>query len=293
MPTRRHALIALVLVTLAACSGPTASPPGSANPTSSPAPTETDGIAHPTGATDIVLRLEEGGGFVPVEFLATNAPSFTLYGDGTVVFRNPADQAPEMNDGLFRGIPFSIARIPEAKVQELLNFAITEGGLGVARERYDNAQVADASTSTFTIQAGGRTKTVAVYALGMEPPDDPEAAIRRAFNTLAERLRDFDAAGDLTTAAYAPAAYRGTLIEAQGAGPAIIAWPWPAVKVSDFKNPGDPNALGFPRRVMSLEEIETLGVAKPEGGVQGLYLKSPDDKIYSFSLRPLLPDETS
>ena len=46
-------------------------------------------IEHPTGPTDVVLRYEEGGGFVMPAFLATQAPHFTLYGDGTIVFRNP------------------------------------------------------------------------------------------------------------------------------------------------------------------------------------------------------------
>jgi hypothetical protein len=80
---------ALLLAT-AACSpaAPSGSPGPSAGPTTAPTPTRVTGIEHPTGARDIVLRFEEGGGFVPIDFLATQAPSFTLYGDGTVVFRD-------------------------------------------------------------------------------------------------------------------------------------------------------------------------------------------------------------
>jgi hypothetical protein len=45
---------------------------------------------------------------------------------------------------------------------------------------------------------------------------------------------------------------------------------------------------------MSTEEIEVLGIEPFEGGIQGLTLLGPDDgKVYSFSLRPLLPDETA
>ena len=38
----------------------------------------------------MILRYEEGGGFMMAGFIATQAPIFTLYGDGTVIFRNPA-----------------------------------------------------------------------------------------------------------------------------------------------------------------------------------------------------------
>lgn len=288
---RPPALLPVVLFVVVACSGSASSPPPTGSGGPSPSPT-TGGplIDHPTGAGDVILRFEEGGGFVPVEWLATNAPIFTLYGDGTVVFRNPADAPPEAGDGLLRGIPFRVARLQEAAVQELLDFAITQGGLGIAKDRYENHMVADASTSTFTVQAAGQTKTVAVYALGMEDGNGADTAIRRAFNALADRLRDFDADGDVVSADYQPPAYRGTLIEAGGGG-AVRDWPWTTVAPADFKQPADPNVLGFPRRTMTLDEVAELGLADISGGVQGLVFDGPDGKAYSFALRPLLPDE--
>jgi hypothetical protein len=49
----------------------------------------------------------------------------------------------------------------------------------------------------------------------------------------------------------------------------------------------------MPERLMSPEEVEALGITPFEGGFQGLTLIGPDDgRVYSFSLRPLLPDET-
>ena len=77
---------------------PTSSPEASPSASLTPEPTvvPTSGhIDHPAGATDIVLRYEQGGGFVPIGFLFTQAPTFTLYGDGTVIFQaryqSPAD----------------------------------------------------------------------------------------------------------------------------------------------------------------------------------------------------------
>jgi hypothetical protein len=34
-------------------------------------------------------------------------------------------------------------------------------------------------------------------------------------------------------------------------------------------------------------------IESPEGGFQGMTLIGPDGKTYSFSLRPLLPDDAS
>jgi hypothetical protein len=45
---------------------------------------------------------------------------------------------------------------------------------------------------------------------------------------------------------------------------------------------------------MFVEEVEGLGIDPFQGGFQGLTLIGPNDgKIYSFSLRPLLPDEVA
>ena len=290
MPTRRLPLVALATLAIAACTGPTANPSGTPSPTTnpSPSPTQVEGIEHPTGPTDVVLRFEEGGGFVPAEFNATNAPIFTLYGDGTVVFRDPAAQAPELDDGLFRLPPFKTAKLTEAKLQELLVFAVNEGGLGVARERYDNQMVADASTATFFISAAGKEKKVEVYALGMDVPGGADEAIRRAFLQLADELKTFDSEGEYNSVDYVPAAYRGVLFESGGAPVNVQDWPWTDIQPADFTEPA---GGGFPRRAFTPDEIAELGVENAEGGVQGINLEDAEGKAYTFVIRPLLPDE--
>jgi hypothetical protein len=290
MPTRRLALVALATLAIAACSSPTAGPSGSPSPTSdpSPSPSQSEGIEHPTGPTDLVLRLEEGGGFVPMEFNAAAAPIFSLYGDGTIVFRDPAATGPEAGDGLFRLPGFKTAKLTEAKVQELLVFAVNEGGLGVARERYDNQMVADASTSTFFISAAGKEKKVEVYALGMDVPGGADEAIRRAFLQLADELKTFDSEGEYNSVDYQPAGYRGVLFESGGAPINMLDWPWPNLEPADFTAPAEG---GFPRRAFTPAEIAELGIEQVEGGVQGLNFEGPDNKAYTFVIRPLLPDE--
>lgn len=245
---------------------------------------------------DVVLRFEEGGGFVPIWFFATQAPTFTLYGDGTVVFQdtNP-EPLPAGPDGVAPLRPWRTARLSEEQIQELLTFAIGPGGLGVARTGlYENPMVMDAGTATFEIHVEGLEKRVDVYALGLETEGVPDQLARRAFATLADQLRDFDRGGSIPSDVYVPLRYRGVLSDS---GPVVgnaRAWPWPTIKPADFVPPSDPNVPSLPRRLMTPDEVAVLGYTEPTGGFSGLALQGPGDgALYTFSLRPLLPDEPS
>lgn len=301
-PARRTALpiafVSAVAILIAACSSggtPPSSPTGggSGEPTSPPSGTPVPGtVDHKTGATDVLLRYEEGGGFVMPAFLASQAPHFTLYGDGTVIFRNPALEMPPAQGSTFTFNPMRTAKLSEDQIQELLVLALGEGGLATARPTYENNMVADASTAIFTIDAGAISKSVSVYALGLDTQDGADAPARAAFAKLAERLTDFDQGGSIPTEVYAPEAYRAVLIDSPGmVAPDILDWPWPDLSVADFEPSGDPNGLQFPQRVMSPEEVAALGVDGVEGGLQGLLLNGTDGKLYTLALRPLLPDD--
>lgn len=293
MPNRRLLPIVAMLA-VAACAGSTGGRPDTtANPTPAPsASADTGGLTHPTGAHEIVLRLEEGGGFVPAEFNATNMPVFTLYGDGTVVFQdsNAVPTVPA-NGGPILHPPLRTAVLSEEQVQSLLEFAITEGGLAVARERYDNQMVADAPTTTFTIHAGGVEKSVQVYALGLDAEPGPDSNVKAALLKLAERLRSFDQGGALPSEPYRPERFRGALWEV---GPGVGApkpWPWADLTPADFVAPGEPNTFGFPSRDLTDAQLQALGLGTPQGAVSGLMFTGPDGKVYGFALRPLLPEE--
>lgn len=301
----RSSTFLIAVLAIAACSGATASPsgslpPGSPGPSSSGSPgpsgDPTSGaIDHPTGATDVILRLEEGGGFVPMEFSASQAPVFTLYGNGIVVFQQAIQTFPTPDaQGVVRGAPWRTAKLDETQIQELLSFALGPGGLAVARAKYENNTVADASTSTFTVRAGGLDKTVAVYALFEEAQPGPDGPARKAFFQLAQRLRDFDRGGSIASDVFQPERYRGVLIEAGGGvGGKPVAWPWPNLKPADFVGGAGDGAGGttFPHRTMSPEEVAALKLGDVAGGAHGIFLAGPDGKTYSFVLRPLLADE--
>ncbi|MEO8228268.1 MAG: hypothetical protein ABI628_00750 [Chloroflexota bacterium] len=292
MPNARPATFALSTVVLAAACATGAASPSPIPPT--PAPTLA--IEHAKGATDVVLRMSTGGGFVPAGFLLTEAPEFTLYGDGTVVFRNPANgpAAPVPDDGVIRNAPFRTARLTEAQVQELLEFAIGPSGLGIARAQYDPCCVADAPSTTFNFRAGGPNKEVTVGALDFDDPQPgPDSLVRKAFKGLAERLRNLDRTG-VSSPVFVPAAYRGVLFEGGGGlAVPIRDWPWTTFGPDGFTAPADPNGNQTPTRTLTADEVAALKISGLEGGAQSIALRTSNGKILLLGLRPLLPGEKS
>jgi hypothetical protein len=287
----RAATAALLAASLAACSTaavPSATPGSTGGPTTGPTPSPvapTGGLEHPTGAKDIVLRFEESGGFVPIEYNATYAPSFTLYGDGTLVFRDQYAVAPESNDNVNRAVPFMVAKLDEASVQALLEEALGPGALAIATGPY-TCNCADIPTSTFTISVGGKTKQVS--ATGLSPEVHPQnAQIVAALAAFAEKIRTFaDVLADEQE--YRPTAYRGVLIEVdQPMGP-VVDWPWTDLTPDDFAS-GDTEL--FRTRAMTPVEVDALGIEGIAGGMLGVAVQF-EGQLYTFSLRPLLPDET-
>ncbi len=300
MPKNTFALLALALVALtSACTGgPGASPTPSVPPTPSPAPTPTpsptfgpNDISHPTGATDIVLRLEQGGGFVPINFLITQAPAFTLYGDGTVIFKQVDTRMSDPMGGQAE-LPWLVGHLDESQVQALLQFALSTGHLGNAKENYDNGGIADAPSTFFTINAGGVDKTVSVYALGLEGQPGPDVADRQGFSQLAAVLNNFQAQsgvdlGEVTP--YDAALYKVVLLDNGFGQPAGQAkdWPWADLAPSDWPAAGDE-----PGRIKMLDREHVAKLLDvPNGGHIGVWVKEPDGTIVQFGIRPLLPDE--
>ncbi|MFL5778860.1 MAG: hypothetical protein ACJ761_07955 [Chloroflexota bacterium] len=307
-------LIALVVAVIAAgCNSPsvTSSPSQSAVPVSPSAggspsaapsappssPSAVGAIGHKTGGADVVLRIEQGGGFVPIDFLATQAPGFTLFGDGVIVFQPKVDQFPQPDaSGATKGVPWRTAKLDEDQVQDLLEFALGPGGLGGARDSYVEGGIADAPDTIFTVHAGGIDKTVVVNALSEEPMPGPDAPIRKAFFRLSSRLQDFDDGGRIPSDVYAPERFRAVLIEREAqAGLHPLTWPWPDLTLADFPTgPSDGSGpTTFPHRTMALDEVGLLKLDGLEGGLQGLAIEAPNGTLYGLILRPLLRDETA
>jgi hypothetical protein len=302
LPAAVMTAVSVVLsVALTACASvaPTSPAPsvGGSSPSPSPIPTVA-GIDHPTGSTDVILRMEVGGGFMAPDFIASQAPTLSLFGDGKVIFQQQVDVFPEPGpDGIIRNRAWRIGQLDEDQVQELLAFALGPGGLGTARESYVANGIADAPDTTFTINAGGVVKTVVVNALGMDTlPTQADGPARTAFQALATRLIDFDRGGTIDSDVYNPTSYRGVLSK-RDPDPSVkaVSWPWSDFKPADFSGGSDNGSGGvfMARRMLSADDVATLGLGDVAGGIQGLVLSEPDGKLFGLILRPLLPDETS
>lgn len=281
----------------AAGPSPSASPgvTGSPAASASPSPPASPAIEHPSGAADLVLRMSTGGGFIAPGALLTEIPEFSLFGDGTVIYRGPGEVVPDASpaDGIPRNAPFQTARLSEATIQALLAYALGPGGLATARDQYTPCCIADAPSTIFTIRAGAVNKLVTVGALGMEEPSPgPDTGARAAFAALAARLTPPDLGGAVATT-YEPAAYRGILSDAVDGGTSspAIDWPWTAFGPSDFSASGDPNAMPTPTRTLTASEVAALQREGLEGGADSIPLHTSDGHDYLLSLRPLLPDE--
>jgi hypothetical protein len=270
--------------------GPTVTPTTpepTPEPTQTPEPTvDPNLIDHPTGANDIILRMEEGGGFVPFGFLVTQSPQFTLYGDGTVIFK-PIDNRPNAFEQAY--LPWQVTHLDENGIQALLQYALTTGRLANAKDTYDNPMIADAGTTTFVLNAAGQEKVVNIYALfEMPDPNVPDQADRAGFSQLRAALMDFQnqsGIGDITT--YEPEFYR--VIMMQGFGEPVadaLDWPWDDLTPADFPAGDEPGGIA----ILDSEHVAEL-LEVPNGGHTGVWVTDPDGNIVQMGVRPLLPDE--
>ena len=296
-PTLVLGLCAALLAT--ACSAQPGSTPGASTATQggaasgTPAPTpevtaDPEAIGHPTGANEIVLRSALSGGFVRMEYLMARLPAFTLYGDGRVLVQAPDDGS---GGGRGPGGPLAIAplleaRLSEAEVQAILAYALTDGGLGIARAEYPS-MMADVPVTVFEIHAGGVDKMVRAAGMSEEPMPGPDAAILRAFAVLDARL-----AAVATSSTYAPSAWIAILTESEpDAMNPSVAWPWPDLAPSDFAAPINADPVPFPHHLLTADQVAASGFEVGPGGLSGFRLLGPDGKTYIVAVRPALPEE--
>ena len=254
----------------------------------SPSTAPIGAIDHPTGSTDIVLSMEVGGGFVPFGYAMTQAPTFVLYGDNTVIFRPGSAAEGEMFP------PFVQAELSPDQVDALLTYALSVGKLASAGDSYVDMQVSDAPTTVFTIDAGGVDKAVSIYALGITEPTGADAAYYDAFGELATLLSTFEtqvAKGNVLSAeAYQPEQYRVVLSEVDPSmSVESVTWPWADLTLDDFA----PFADNPSWRLAGLTPDQLSAITTvPSGGGTEAYVVSPDGSVtFQVFWRPLLPGE--
>lgn len=254
------------------------------------------GITHPAGANELVLRIHQEGGFVPIDYTIAAVPGFSSFGDGTTITTGPQIE-------IYPGpaLPSLIATpLTDDGMQALLQAAI-EAGIGKDADHTDlgNMAITDMPTTVFTLVVDGETHVTSVYALGSltEQPagmSDEEWAARQALETFAAQVGDLRAwlpAGSVgEDAPYVPTAMR-IFIGPYAPDPQLeqpeIAWPLD----------GDLGTLGEPidvddRRCVVIDgaELQTLWPLAQQANQ--LTPWTSEGVSYSIVFRPLLPDES-
>jgi len=290
--------VALVIL-VAACGGASAPPATSPSPfdpaasgtpsagastNSSTSPSiDPEAIAHAAGPTDVVLRVTETGGFVPIEYGMARVPLFTLYGDGRVIV--VPDAAAKAEAGAFELPTVRETRLSEPEIQAVLRYALTDGGMGLAKARYD-AMVMDLPTTLIELDVAGASKTVEVGGLAAEPQPGPDAPALKALAGMVAQLRAI-----ATSGAYEPGRTMAILAETEpGQAGARSPWPWASLDPSDFAQPGDADPLPFPKRLLTEAEAEALPLDTATSGAV-VNVDGPDGRTYQVVLRPALPEE--
>jgi hypothetical protein len=248
-------------------------------------------IEHPTGADELILRWEQTGGFVPYEYELRRIPSWSLYGDGTLVVPGPMIEIypPPAWPALVA------TSISEDGVQALLQ-AARAAGLMDGDASYDYPCITDMPTTVFTTAAGGTTSVVSAYALdasGSCPDVDEQARAT---------LAGFQAKlGDL--ASWLPQGSIGSEVPFDARELRVYAMPYEG----DPELPQEPIGWPLPTPLSKLgEEIPGAGQGLRCGVVSGGDLDAlrplaegtneltpwtSGGAEYRLILRPLLPDE--
>jgi hypothetical protein len=253
-----------------------------------------EGIDHPTGADELVLRVETGGGFVPVEYNLRAVPGLSLYGDGRLIVEGPV---PEIYPG--RAMPnLRVTRLSEEAVQAMLRAAERAGLLG-KDANYGFPCVTDLPTTTFTVVADGATHTVSAYALGFEAdgagdcPDVDEGAradLLAFWNELGDPARWLPEGSVGATEEYAPTAMR-VYVQPYRGDPELeqVPVPWPLEgSLAAFGEP-DPNLADLRCGVVAGADLQML---LPDAlAANELTPWISDGEDHGLIFRPLLPDE--
>jgi hypothetical protein len=289
MKVRTIAMLAAIAVVVAGCGG-TVDPGGPTLPPGS--------IVHAQGSDDLVIQVDNEGGFVAPSYTMKQIPQFTLFGDGGIF-------TPGVEPAIYPGpaLP-SIERqeLTEEGLQAILARAIAAGLKdGTDYTDFGSTQVADAGTTVFTFAADGVRHTVKVYALSQlsERPDGMSTQEFQARQALEGFLNDLG-----TLEQWLPAGSLGDASPYTGEGARVFvsayqpdaqlqepAQRWPLVAaLGSF---GD--ATGFmDTRCGIVTAQDWSATLQPRAkSANELTPWTSDGQRYSISFRPLLPNETT
>jgi hypothetical protein len=281
--TRRFAALLTIVVLAAGCAA--GASPG--------------GIPHPTGANDLVLRIDVGGGLMGPSGTLGQIPMLSIYGDGRVIVTGPQIE-------LYPGpaLPNVITyRISEEGLQKILENAEAAGLLG-PDAHYDYPFVADGATTTFTVVARGATHVISAYHLAEPDPGhdgqlDPDVVrARGALLAFEQRVSDIRGFLGPTVVMEPEAPYQATGMRIyampaqpeQGGGIEANFQDWPlSTPLSAFGAPTG-GFEGMRCGTVTGDELKTLTPLLQAANQATLWRSA--GATYQLILRPLLPDES-
>lgn len=269
----------------------------------------------PTGADDVVLRVDTRGGFTPVEYQLGIVPELSIFGDGRVVVTGPVTEQypPYALPNLLTGT------LPRAEVEQLIQEASDAGLLGRPLD-FGQPGVTDLPTTTVTVatlppclpdrKCGVAQHVQEAYALGYQPAGG-DRALTAAQREARDRLRAFvdDATAAATTVATEP--YRASEVAVfvrtapdgidDGVAPGHAEWP-----LGDLAGLGTP--IGGPgvdtsyrcavlagtdaeRALAAAAGASSITRWRSTDPAPGTAATKPIRPEYLIVFRPLLPDE--
>lgn len=279
-------VLSLLVLGLAAC-GASTDPGGEETTTSN-----STSIAHPSGSADLVLRIEVGGGFVPIEYNLSYVPEFSLYGDGRVIVSGPV---PRIYPG--PALPnLQTAVISEEAIQEILS-AAKEAGLFANGIDYGQPGITDVGSAAIYVNAEGAAYRSDIYALGMEEGAGgltlEQLQARAAIQDLRDKLAGL-VTFTQTEVVWAPYEFASLRVFSRAIDPIntpdtdiqpnILAWP-----LADLATLGEAVDGGVRRFVVTKQDLSKLQPLLKEA--TAITQWTSGDASYNIFVRPLLPDE--
>ena len=284
MRMKMPAAMALAAVVLAgACANATSG--GGA----SDGPTGNGPISYPTGADQLVLRIDQTGGFINPQATLSQIPLFSLFGDGLAI--TPGAQI-EIYPGPALPVLVQGHLSPDA-VQRILA-AARDAGLFESRQL---PGVPDTGITTFTVVADGKTTVTTIGGLGMpggSSPDDGQA--RQQLQSFEAKVSDLSwlpqgSVSDQGT--YRPTGLRVYVSDyqpSQGLHETPVAWPLEP-PLATFGGPVAQGGLQGTRcGAVTGSDADTLIPLVEQANE--LTPWTSQGSRYALRFRPLMPDES-
>ena len=187
----------------------------------------------PSGPQDVVIKITNEGGFVPVGFSFVNLPNLLISGDGRVF-------TPGAMIEIYPGplLPAIYERtITDAGIQKVLQLADDAGLLGAPLDYSlpDGIAIADASDTVVVINVNGKVYEHRANALGFDMPDGSSSTPARenlqTFVTIISDIAKVAGSGNVGDEhTFVPDQYRFQALAVDPTqwtdpSPTIVAWP--------------------------------------------------------------------